>query len=109
MLFHIHLRKRRSQKQFHPYPAKSAGLRFLDRIVFVAGVAGPIATIPQIINIYGSQAAGNVSPFTFGTYALFNIIWILYGVAHREPPIVVTYCLWFVVNAIVCIGAIVYR
>ncbi|MEK7109328.1 MAG: PQ-loop domain-containing transporter [Patescibacteria group bacterium] len=108
MLFHIHLRKRQSERRLHPYPAKSAGLRFLDRIIFVAGVAGPIATIPQIINIYGSQSAGNVSPITFGVYALFNIIWILYGLAHRETPIVVTFCLWFTVNIIVCIGALAY-
>lgn len=109
MLFHIHLRKRQSQKNLHPYPAKSAGLRFLDKIIFVAGVAGPVATIPQIVNIYGSQSAGNVSPVTFGTYALFNLVWILYGLAHREPPIVLTYCLWFAVNIIVCVGAIIYR
>jgi uncharacterized protein with PQ loop repeat len=108
MLFHQHLRKRRSQKYLEPYPAKNIWLRWLDRIIFVAGVAGPIATIPQLINIYGSQTAGNISPITFGCYAAFNIIWIFYGLAHREPPIVMTYCLWFVANSAVCIGALIY-
>ena len=91
-----------------PYPAKSPLLRLLDRVIFVAGVAGPIATIPQIINIYGSHAAGNVSPVTFGAYAAFNVIWICYGLAHREPPIIMTYCLWLVVNTIVALGALMY-
>ena len=108
MLFHQHLRKRRSQKGVEPYPARNPWLRLLDRVIFVVGVAGPIATIPQIVNIYGSHSAGNVSALTFGFYALFNTVWILYGLAHREPPIIVTYCLWFVVNIIVCIGALMY-
>lgn len=107
MLSHIHARKRRS-RHLEPYPAKSFGLRWLDRIIFIAGVAGPFATIAQIDNIYRTHSAGNVSALTFGAYAVFNVVWILYGLVHREPPIVVTYCLWFTVNTIVCIGALIY-
>jgi MtN3 and saliva related transmembrane protein len=108
MLFHVHARKRRSQKNLEPYPARSFWLRFLDAIIFIPGVVGPIATIPQIINIYSTHSAGNVSAFTFGTYAAFNLVWIVYGLAHKERPIIIAYCLWFTVNSIVCLGALIY-
>jgi MtN3 and saliva related transmembrane protein len=108
MLFHVHARKRRSRQDLEPYPARSPWLRFLDKVIFIPGVVGPIATIPQIINIYGTQSAGNVSAFTFGVYALFNLVWILYGLAHRERPIIIAYCLWFTVNTIVATGALIY-
>ncbi|HEV7449032.1 MAG TPA: PQ-loop domain-containing transporter [Candidatus Paceibacterota bacterium] len=106
-LRHIHIRKRKS-RGLEPYPAKSFWLRALDRVVLLAGVVGPIATIPQIINIYSTHSAGNVSALTFGVYAFFNIFWILYGLAHKEFPIVLTFCLWLVVNTIVALGALTY-
>lgn len=108
MLLHIHKRKRRSDARLEPYPAKSASLRFLDKIIFVAGVAGPLATIPQIMSIYSTHSAGNVSALTFGAYAAFNVIWIIYGFAHKEQPIIVTYCLWLIVNILVFVGALAY-
>jgi MtN3 and saliva related transmembrane protein len=108
MLFHLHARKRRSRANLEPYPARSFWMRFLDTIIFIPGVVGPIATIPQILNIYSTHSAGNVSAFTFGTYAVFNLVWIVYGLAHRERPIIIAYCLWFVVNMTVCLGALAY-
>ncbi len=108
MLFHVHRRKRHSGAGLEPYPARGFWLRFLDAIIFIPGIVGPIATIPQIINIYSTHAAGNVSAFTFGTYAAFNIVWIVYGLAHRERPIIVAYTLWFAVNSIVAVGAYIY-
>ena len=61
MLRHIHARKRKS-RGLEPYPARGFWLRLLDRVVLLAGIVGPIATIPQIINIYDSHSAGSVSP-----------------------------------------------
>jgi hypothetical protein len=40
---------------------------------------------------------------------MFDIVWIAYGIVHREKLIVFTYCLWVVMNGLVALGAIVYR
>ncbi len=106
-LRHLHVRKR-AQKHLEPYPARTAWKRVLDRVVFLIGVLGPAMTLPQIILIYVGQDASGVSPFTWFGWALFDIPWILYGVAHRERPIIVTYSLWLVTNLIVAVGAVLY-
>lgn len=106
-LHHLHLRKRVS-KSLEPYPARSPWKRLLDTVVFAAGVVGPIFSIPQIILIYSNKDATGVSPVTWFAWAALDIVWILYGLVHKEPPIVVTYTFWFVVNLIVAFGAILY-
>jgi len=106
-LRHIHLRKRHTAK-LEPYPARSFWKRVLDRVVLGVGIAGPIMSIPQIVLIYVGQDATGVSPISWVAWATFNIPWILYGIAHRELPIIVTYTLWFICNSLIFIGALLY-
>lgn len=84
-------------------------MRLLDSVVFVAGVIGPLMTLPQIILIYSTHSAANVSAVTWFGYAVLDMPWILYGIVHKEWPIVSTYWLWLAMNLIVGIGAILYR
>ena len=86
-LHHLHVRKR-FYKNLEPFPAKSFWKRLLDRAVLAAGVAGPIMTIPQVLDIFLSQNAAGVSVISWSSYALFDIIWIIYGFVHREMPII---------------------
>ncbi|HEY4488454.1 MAG TPA: PQ-loop repeat-containing protein [Candidatus Paceibacterota bacterium] len=108
VLHHVHLRKRRTRPGLEPFPARSAWKRLLDRVIYAAGIIGPIMTIPQILKIYGEQNASGLSPISWGAWTLLNIPWILYGLAHRERPIIITYTLWFFCNSAVFIGAMLY-
>ena len=107
MHHHLHLRKRIS-KGLEPFPARTAWLRLLDRAIYAVGIVGPLATLPQIYKIYSTQDATGVAPLSWGIYALFDIPWIFYGLAHKEKPIVLTYSLWLFFNALVSAGAVVY-
>ncbi len=104
---HIHLRKRVS-KSLEPYPARTPWKRLLDKVIYLVGILGPAMTLPQVILIYVGQDASGVSPITWFGWAIFDIPWILYGMAHRERPITVTYSLWFATNLIVAVGALIY-
>lgn len=106
-IHHLHIRKRLS-KNLEPFPASSPSKRLLDTVVYAAGIVGPLMTLPQIFEIYAHRNASGVSAVTWAAYALFDIPWIIYGIAHRETPIVVTYVLWFIFNTVVVIGALVY-
>jgi len=107
-MYHLMVRKRGS-KRLELFPASTFWMRLLDSVVFVAGVIRPLMTLPQILLIYGSHNAADVSPVTWFGYAALDTPWIVYGVAHREKPIIATYWLWLVMNLIVGIGAIMYR
>ena len=104
---HLHLRKR-IFKSLEPYPARTFPKRLLDALVFAVGVIGPLMTIPQIILIYANRDASGVSALAWFAWGIMDIPWIVYGVIHREPPIVVTYSLWFVGNVLVAYGALIY-
>ena len=106
-MLHLHLRKRIS-RALEPYPARSRWKRLLDRAVYMAGIVGPIMTIPQIALIYIGRDAAGVSPISWLAWMLLDIPWILYGLAHKERPIVTTYSLWLFCNGLVFIGALLY-
>lgn len=106
-LFHLHLRKRLSD-DLEPIPARTFAKRLLDRTVLLVGIVGPLTTIPQIIKLFTLHSAEGVSTLTWALPMLLDIPWIIYGIVHREPPIIVTYTLWFVMNGIVVTGALLY-
>lgn len=83
-------------------------MRGLDHVVLAAGIIAPIMTMPQILKIYLLEDASGVSVITWGTFALLDIPWVIYGIAHRSRPIIITYVLWFTMNAVVVVGALMY-
>lgn len=91
-----------------PYPARTVGMRLLDVLVYAVGILGPLATIPQVVQIYTTHNVSGISFFTWSLYALFDIPWIIYAVAHRERPLIVCYSLWLVFNSLVAIGVAFY-
>lgn len=97
---------RRTRKE--PYPASHFGLRILDITVYIAGIVGPLATIPQIVEIYSTHSAAGVSAATWAMYTLFDFPWIVYAIVHKERPLVLCYLLWFVFNTLVVVGAVLY-
>jgi uncharacterized protein with PQ loop repeat len=90
------------------YPHPRWWGRFLDRAVLVAGIAGPLMVIPQIVKIYGMQDASGVSALSWFAFAFFDVPFIVYGLVHRDTPIIVTYILFFIMNITVVIGALLY-
>ena len=104
---HLHLRKRIT-KNLEPYPARTPWKRLLDRVVLAAGIVGPALSLPQIILIYSNKDATDISAVSWFGWAALNIVWILYGLVHKELPIAVTYSLWFIINLTVAFGAVLY-
>jgi len=90
------------------YPHPKFWGRVLDKMLMIIAVLGPLATLPQIIEIFSSHNAGEVSLVSWCTYTIFDIPWIIYGVVHKERPIVIAYTLWFLVNGLVTVGVLLY-
>ena len=103
---HIHKRKRIHQKA-ETYPA-SGFKKFLDKFIYLIGVAGPLIAMFQVYKIWNLKNAAGVSEIFCGSLIFFNIIWIVYGLTHKEGPIIFMYSLWLIVNSLIFIGAILY-
>jgi uncharacterized protein with PQ loop repeat len=65
-------------------------------------------TLPQIIKVYTIQNVAGLSFLTWLMYSIMDIPWIVYGIVHKEKPIVVAYVGWLLVNSIVAIGILIY-
>jgi len=106
-IHHIHKRKRiHDKKEAYPHPNKWINL--LDKVLLIIAVIGPLMNLPQIAKIYLGRNAAGVSLLTFSFYAFFNTFWIAYGMVHKEKPIIIAHCLWFITNLIVVAGIILY-
>ncbi len=106
-LHHFHKRKRIHVKH-EPYPHPNKWKRFLDKTIYVVGVAGPIMTIPQVIKIWVHQNAAGVSLASWTAYGIIAAIWLVYGIVHRTWPIVINYSIWIFFEILIVIGIILY-
>jgi len=82
--------------------------RALDWIVYVAGIMGPVLTLPQVYKIYHYHTAAGVSAFSWFSYAIAAIFWFIYGLVHKDKAIAISYFLWVIVEFVVAIGAVIY-
>ena len=106
-MYHLHLRKRK-MGAVEPYPARSFGKRALDFCVYAAGILGPVMSLPQVILVYVGQDVAGISVISWLGWAILDIPFIIYGFAHKERPIIITYTLWMLINLSVAIGAVIY-
>ena len=82
---------------------------FLDKLTFIAGVIGPFTVLPQIYSIFATKSSTGVSLETWSLIFIVTFPWILYGIAHKDKSIIVSFTLWEVVNLAVVIGVLMYR
>ena len=103
------MRQRRAlRKKLEKFPHPHMGIRFLDNMLLVVAVIGPLVNFPQVFKIFALKTAAGVSALTFSLFAFFDIPWIIYGVIHKEKPIVISYSLWLITNLTVVAGTILY-
>lgn len=70
-------------------------------------VAEPLATIPQIIQVWSGHGTQGVSVATWLMYTITSSIWLAYGIAKRDKPILLSGGAWTVSEALVVAGLIV--
>ena len=107
VLHHLHLRKRIHQN-LEQYPHPDKWKNFLDKLIYLVGVSGPIMTLPQLYKIWIEQNASGVSLVSWSWYLIIAFIWSLYGIVHKEKPIIVTNALWIFIEIFIVLGIIIY-
>ena len=109
-LHHLHIRKRMSDgKDIHPYPSPKKSIAILDKIVLYLAFIAPWFEIPQLLQIYINHSAKDVSPITWGFFAFMSVPWFIYGLVHKEKPIIVLYALWFLIDTSIVIGILIFN
>lgn len=81
-------------------------LRYFEPFMFIIGVVGPLATLPQLVKLYvtHSQHAVGLSMTMWVAYAVLAALWTVYGLVHRSPPIWVGNLLNVILDTAMVIG-----
>ncbi len=102
-LKHKHVKKRRTL-----IAAKKTNPLLVDRLTYIAAVVEPIITIPQAVIIFRDRTAAGISLSSWVGFEILTAIWIWYALVHKERLILVYQGLFFIVQAFVIAGAVIY-
>lgn len=87
---------------------KKKKTKSIDKIIYLAVIMGPIMTIPQIYSIWINKNTG-VSIITWISYLIITLIWLFYGITHKEKPIIIVQSLWIIIDLLIISGLIIIR
>lgn len=79
----------------------------IDRVVSVVAFIGPLTSVPQIVEIWlVDRNAQGVSLMTWLGFMLMAAVWLIYGIVHKQRPIIISNALWIVAQGLVVLGAL---
>jgi uncharacterized protein with PQ loop repeat len=90
---HFHKRKKKAKKSN------------IDRLVYFAAIFGPLMTLPQVYDVWVADTPG-VSVITWLAYCLIAVIWLAYGLKHKDKPIIILQVLWLILDIAVVAGTL---
>lgn len=104
---HVNKRKR-IHKKYEEYPHPNKSTRFLDNTCLVFSVLMPATTIPQIWTIFRYQQVEGLSLVMWILYTIGVIPFLIYGIVHKEKPLIVLNILWLIAQITIITGILIY-
>ncbi len=90
-----------SVKRYSKKPKKQKSE--IDKLVYFAVVIGPLLTLPQVYSIWIERNKG-VSIISWFAYLIASLIWLVYGLRHKDKPIIAVEVAWIVLELLIIIG-----
>jgi MtN3 and saliva related transmembrane protein len=76
-------------------------LSYVDWIGLLAGTLTTVAFVPQVLKIWLTKSADDVSYLMFGIFSMGIVLWLAYGIALGALPIVVANIVTLVLSIMV--------
>lgn len=83
-------------------------LKAVDRAMDAVVVIHPMTALPQVWHIYSAHDAEGVSLLTWILFMLIGLVFLAYGVLHGAKPLIRLQVLWFIVDAAIVAGILLY-
>lgn len=84
-------------------------LNDINLLGLVAGTFTTVAFVPQVVKIWQTKSASDIS---FGMFFIFNlglVLWLLYGIAIHSTPVIVANAVTLVLTGIILALKIRYK
>jgi len=82
---------------------------WFDYFMYTIAMVTPLVLLPQVLQLFTNKSVAGLSIETWFLLGCLNVVWILYGLVHREPPIYIGNFLVGILNFTVVYGIILYR
>ena len=81
----------------------------IDLIGFAAGTLTTISFLPQVVKVWRTQSAEDLSMGMFTLFGSGVFLWLVYGLAVGSLPVIVANAITFVLAAIIVALKLRYR
>jgi uncharacterized protein with PQ loop repeat len=82
--------------------------KLFERFMLVFATVEPLATVPQIVQIWSGTDTSGVSLITWFFYTVTSTIWLVYGFKIKAKPIIISGILWVASQGLVVIGLLTH-
>lgn len=104
---HYHVRKR-VHKKLESFPSETVLKRYVDKLMFAIAVLGPVVTLPQLFQILETKDVKGLSFFTWSMWSFFSLVWLVYGMLHKDLPLIVSQALYLAINTAIVFAILAY-
>lgn len=75
-----------------------------DTLVYLVSFGYPLTAVPQIIKIYSTHSAHDLSLSTWVLYAVFELILVIYGIRNKLKPVIIQGVLWIIAYSFIVVA-----
>lgn len=104
---HLSIRKRLS-KTYEKFPHPTQFGRVVDKIVYISTIGLPLLNFIQLYRIWAEKSILGLSLISWFGFAFFSLIWMIYGIIHKEKPIILLNAGLFIVQSLIAISIIYF-
>jgi len=83
-------------------------MNILPFLATILGVITGLANIPQIVKIFKTKSAKDLSLITNTIFLLSSIVWLLYGIQLINYPLVIANFIYILTYSLIIIGFLLY-
>ena len=87
---------------------KQANTKLVDRLTYLVAAIEPIVTLPQVYLIFRDHTAEGIAISSWVGYQIFTVIWLWYGIVHKEKVIIWYQVAWLILQTAILVGALMY-
>jgi uncharacterized protein with PQ loop repeat len=101
--------EKRKKARLSGFPTRSSVLKnALDILIYPLAIGGPLAMLPQVIQLYSERNASGLALPTWVLFLCFNAVWCMYGIVHKDRPIILTNMVLAALNFSVVAGILLF-
>lgn len=83
--------------------------KLVDKSIYFLAVIGALSIVPQLIKVWTDNSISGVSLLTWVGFMVGSVFWVIYGMVHKERPILFTNSLILVIQFFIVAGLIIRK